>query len=90
MYLVDTNIFLEIFLEQDRAGEAEEFLKNTPTEQLHISDFSLYSIGIILFRRRKYDAFSTFVKDVLLEGGVALLRLSPLDFGDVIKAAKEV
>ncbi|CAB50089.1 PIN domain-containing protein [Pyrococcus abyssi] len=88
MYLVDTNVFLEIFLNQEKANEAEEFLTKTPTEYSHISDFSLYSIGIILSRQKKYAVFSDFVEDVLLEGGVTLLRLSPFDLGSVINAAE--
>ncbi|AEC51951.1 hypothetical protein PNA2_1035 [Pyrococcus sp. NA2] len=63
-------------------------MTKTPTEHLQISDFSLYSIGIILFRQKKYTVFSDFVEDVLLEGGVTLLRLSPFDFGSVINAAE--
>lgn len=51
MFLVDTNVFLEVFLEQKRAEESREFLLNAPADSLHISDFSLYSIGIILMRR---------------------------------------
>ena len=89
MYLVDTNIFLEVLLEQEKADEAERFLREVPTEHLHVSDFSLYSIGIILFKLKKHDIFSEFVKDVFVNGGIALLRLSFFDFEDVIKASKK-
>ena len=89
MYLVDTNIFLEIFLEQEKANEAERFLKEVPTEHLHVSDFTLYSIGIILFKQRKYDTFSEFVEDVFVRGGITLLRLSFFDFEEAIKASKK-
>ena len=58
-------------------------------EHLHVSDFSLYSIGIILFKLKKHDIFSEFVKDVFVNGGIALLRLSFFDFEDVIKASKK-
>ena len=89
MYLVDTNIFLEILLGQEMANNAEDFLRNTPTERLHVSDFSLYSIGIILFRLGKHEVFSEFVKDIFVNGGVTLLRLSFFDFDDVIKASEK-
>ena len=89
MYLVDTNIFLEILLGQEKADSAENFLRNTPTERLHVSDFSLYSIGIILFRLGKHKVFSEFVKDIFMNGGVTLLRLSFFDFDDVIKASEK-
>ena len=39
--LVDTNIFLEVLLEQTREHEAKEFLAKTNTHEFFISDFSL-------------------------------------------------
>lgn len=89
MYLIDTNIFLEVLLDQEKADEVERFLKEVPTERLHVSDFSLYSIGIIMLKQKKYDAFSEFVEDVFLRGGINLLRLSVFDIGEVINASKK-
>lgn len=89
MYLIDTNIFLEILLEQDKADEAEKFLKEIPAEHLHVSDFSVFSIGIILFRQRKHDVLLEFVEDVFVRGGVILLRLSLFDFEEVVKVSKK-
>ncbi|MHA1505758.1 MAG: type II toxin-antitoxin system VapC family toxin [Candidatus Asgardarchaeia archaeon] len=88
MYLVDTNIFLEIFLEQKKADEAEEFLRKIPSEHLHISDFSLYSIGIILFRQGKHETFLDFVEDVFMRGKITILRLSLFDVNEIIKSSK--
>ncbi len=53
MYLVDTNVFLEILLDQENADNAERFLRETSPSELAVSDFSVYSIGIILFRQKK-------------------------------------
>ncbi len=64
MYLVDTNIFLEILLEQARKITCKNFL-STHTGHLHISDFSLHSIGVILFRNGKEDVFKKFIQDAL-------------------------
>jgi len=89
MYLVDTNIFLELLLEQEKANEAEDFLRKVPTEHLHVSDFSLYSIGIILFKLKKHEVFSEFVSDVFVKGGVTLLRLSFFDFDSVVRASEK-
>ena len=49
MYLIDTNVLLELLLEQEEADQAEQFLRAIPGQQLYISEFALYSIGIILF-----------------------------------------
>ncbi len=64
MFLIDTNIFLEILLDQERSSECKEFL-NKNSEKIFISDFSLHSIGVILFRNKKREIFLDFVQDVL-------------------------
>lgn len=74
MFLVDTNVLLEVLLEQQRAEEAKEFLLNAPADSLHISDFSLYSIGIILVRRHLSETFRLFLQDV--EAGMHIIRLN--------------
>jgi predicted nucleic acid-binding protein len=47
MYFIDTNVFLEILLAQDKKDICKDFL-NSNVENLSISDFSLHSIGVIL------------------------------------------
>lgn len=61
MFLADTNIFLEILLEQDKKEECKRFLINN-IGNLSITDFSLHSIGVILFRYNKEDIFQKFVE----------------------------
>ena len=48
-FLYDTNIFLEILLNQDKKEQAKEILDNH-LDQFFISDFSLHSIGVILIK----------------------------------------
>ena len=48
--LVDTNIFLEVLLEQSRANDAKKLLIKTNAYDFLISDFSLHSIGV--FRKK--------------------------------------
>ena len=64
MYLVDTNIFLEILLQQDKSEKCKTFL-NDNLGLLNISDFSLHSIGVILFRQNQESAFQRFIADTL-------------------------
>jgi hypothetical protein len=87
MYLVDTNVWLEPLLQQERAEEAVQFLTQTPTENLFISDFSFNSIGLILTRRnRRLDLLLDFVRDVFTDGAVGLVRLEPQDTPDIVAA----
>ncbi len=64
MFLVDTNVFLEILLNQDKKDDCKAFLNNN-IGNLNITDFSLHSIGVILFRYGKEDIFRRFVEDVM-------------------------
>ncbi len=63
-FLVDTNVFLEILLNQDKKEHCKMFLNNN-IGILNIADFSFHSIGVILFRYAKEDIFQKFIKDVI-------------------------
>jgi len=52
--LLDTNVFLEIILEQKNASEAKQILLRADMHECFITDYSLHSIGTILFRRNKH------------------------------------
>src|SRR5215470_9320518 len=87
MYLVDTNIWLERLLDQDRSEEVGEFLQRVANDQLYLTDFTLHSIGIILLKLNEAETFSRFVQDVLINGGVRLVGLQPDDMTSIIEAA---
>lgn len=69
MFLVDTNVFLEVLLEQENSKTAEGFLLKTPPELVHISDFTLYSIGIIMTRAKRERSFSSLQRKTQRGGG---------------------
>ena len=64
MFLADTNIFLEILLEQEKISDCKKFLENNYSK-IYLSDFSLHSIGVILYRYNKQEIFRDFIQDVL-------------------------
>ena len=66
MYLLDTNILLELLLNQKKADEVERLLLETPPEMLSVSEFTIDSIGVILIRRIMHDIFLKAVEDMLL------------------------
>ena len=79
MYLVDTNIFLEALLEQDRDAEVNSFLESIDLSTICITDLSLYSIGILLFRLKKFALFTPFLDETVLDGvGVHSLSVEDL------------
>ena len=73
MYLIDTNVFLEILLSQERRETCKRFL-DTNIGSIYITDFSLHSIGVILFRNAKEDIFQKFAEDVISNIEVIGLR----------------
>jgi len=86
MYLIDTNIFLEILLAQKQKDICKEFLVSN-IEQIYISDFSLHSIGVILFRNNKESIFNKFVKDIIRK--IKVLTLSEELYSDLTDVKKE-
>ena len=63
-YLVDTNIFLEILLNQAGRKRCEAFLRSEKGAAW-ISDFTLHSIGVLLFRQKRPELFDKFAADTL-------------------------
>jgi predicted nucleic acid-binding protein len=88
MYLIDTNIILELLLNQTRSDEVDKFLRTNPLENLYISDFSVYSIGILLLKQKLQDVFMQFIEDFLLDGGVQVKRLSLQDMVTIVNISK--
>lgn len=87
--LLDTNIFLEIILSQNEAEQAKNLLLKSAQHELFITDYSLHSIGLLLFRRKQHESFRAFLDDVLLNGGIGVLSLLPDDMDLVISASQK-
>lgn len=64
MCLIDTNIFLEILLSQEKKDVCKKILDTNIGNQ-YLSDFSLHSIGVILFKNGKETIFQKFAVDVV-------------------------
>ncbi len=84
MFLVDTNVWLEILLEQERAAEARQFVQGLEAENLAITEFSLYSLGVILTRLKKDELFEDFLSDTIEDSGVIRIRLEIPDLKALI------
>ncbi|NIM16967.1 MAG: PIN domain-containing protein [Candidatus Aminicenantes bacterium] len=89
MYLVDTNIWLELLLEQDRWQEVKSFFEKVNTDHIHITEFAVYSIGIILSRYEKTDVFKDFITDLIHDSQVDIIRLQGEDHFKIIEAMEE-
>lgn len=79
MYLIDTNVWLERLLDQEHAKEVGRFLDAMPSELFSMTDFTFHSIGIVMTRLNRKDAFLQFVQDTFIDGVVSLIHLKPED-----------
>lgn len=89
MYLVDTNVWLERLLDQDRSEEVGRFLDRTPSDELLVTDFGFHSIAIDLCRLKKKDLLLAFVQDAFVDGAVRLVHLRPHDTPRVLAVAAD-
>ena len=54
-----------------------------------MSDYSLHSIGLLLFRRKQHDVFGQFLTDMISNVGVKMTTLLARDMEVVINAAQK-
>jgi predicted nucleic acid-binding protein len=85
-FLIDTNIFLEILLGQERKEKCKIYL-NQRLGKIYISDFSLHSIGVILFKLEKQNKFDLFLDDILPR--IETLGLPLIDYKKVRKISSK-
>ena len=86
MYLVDTNIWLERLLDQERSDEVGEFLSAVHSDQMGITDFSLHSIGVITARLKRPEIFTAFLSDACIEGAVSVISLVPEQLQKLVRS----
>jgi len=85
MFLVDSNIFLEVLLNQRKKSECKKFLSDN-IDVLHTTDFSLHSIGVIMFKYGNEEDFVNFTEDVLPNIKVLTLPVNQYaELGDIKK-----
>jgi len=84
VYLVDTNIWLERLLDQERSEEVKRFLGNICSQKLFMTDFSFHSIAIILTKLKEIETLKKFIQDVFIYGEVNLISLSVEEIFEVI------
>lgn len=88
MFLVDTNIWLERMLDQEKSDEVKAFLESVDSDELWITDFSLHSIGVILVRLNQHEKFAGFIEDLFEYGEVKIATLIPTDLIEVLALAR--
>jgi predicted nucleic acid-binding protein len=73
-FLFDTNIFLEVLLSQDKKETCKKLLIDFQGP-IFISEFSVHSIGIILFKQKKFQYFDQFINDIAINASIITIPL---------------
>lgn len=83
--MLDTNIWLEVLLEQEKENQVHKFLSQTDSSYLNITDFTIFSIGIILSKLEEFEILDKFYRDVVYHSGVNIIRLTPPEVLKIIE-----
>jgi len=91
MYLVDTNIFLEVLLSGPRKNECEQFLGylRKGRETGVITDFSVHSILVIMEGFGKRGELKIFLQSLLAYEGLNVYATTLVDEVDAIDMSYE-
>ncbi len=64
MYLLDSCVFLEILLEQNKSQVVKDFLNNCSKNDISITNFSLHSICAYLTKNKKTEILKDFILEL--------------------------
>ncbi|MBO3769420.1 MAG: type II toxin-antitoxin system VapC family toxin [Candidatus Brockarchaeota archaeon] len=98
MFLIDTNIFLELFLNREKADECESFLEEVSSGDLEavVTRFSIHAIEailnnpklILIFLRNIENSLGLTVYDTSMDEEMAvsmIMEEKKLDFDDALQ-----
>jgi predicted nucleic acid-binding protein len=72
MYLVDTNIFLEVLLARSRRESCKKFLRKLRDGEKRgiVTDFTIHSIIVIMDSFKRLEALKTFLQSLTAYKGL--------------------
>ena len=82
MYFIDTNIFLEIELKQNKSEQCKEFLKRVLNGEIQAftSDFNLDSVAVIMGAKKcRAKSIFKFLLDIMAFEGLTIYSLNMVD-----------
>ena len=90
-YLIDTNIFLEVLLEQDNKESCLDLLKIVEEGEIQviITSFALHSIAIILEKLKGIDSYRDFLGVIAASAGLMTYSTTPHDEIEICTISKK-
>lgn len=90
-YLIDTNIFLEVLLDQDNKESCVELLEKIEKGEIHaiVTSFALHSIAIILEKLEGIDSYRKFLELLTDFEGLVTYSTTPQDEIEICETSKK-
>lgn len=91
MYLIDTNIFLEVMLSRERKEECKRLLKALRNGKIRsiVTDFTIHSIIVLLDRLKRLKELRTFLLSLTAYKGLYIYTTSIAEEVKAIEIAEE-
>ncbi len=89
MYLIDTNVFLEVLLARSRREGCKSFLRRVVSgeRECAVTDFTVHSIIVVMDGLKRLEALKTFLGSLNAYKGLRTLSTSlPVEIGAVEQA----
>lgn len=77
-----------IFAGSRKIKRSRNIFREIESQVLFLSEFSLYSLGIICNKRKKDEAFQLFLTDAIITSIIRVLILDKNDYADLMIALK--
>lgn len=89
-YLIDTNIFLEVLLNQDNKESCLALLELIEKGEIQVivTSFALHSIAIILEKLKGIDYYRDFLEIITTSEGLMTYSTTPQDEIEICKISK--
>ena len=89
--LIDTNIFLEVFLNQDRADHCSNFLEKVDRGELSgfVTDFTIHGLAVVLERAGKGDSLAQVFTSLSAFQGSTVLHASLMEHAEIALFARQ-
>ena len=91
MYLVDTNIFLEVLLSQKRKDECKKFLSMLRDGKIEgvVTDFTIHSIIVLMDGLKKLAELKIFLSSLTAYKGLYVYTTSIFDEINAVEVAEK-
>jgi predicted nucleic acid-binding protein len=86
--LIDSSIWLERLRQQERDEEVKRLLDALFDDEIAISEFSVYSVGIIAMGNDRGAIYGQFLKDLFVDGECRAEPLGSMPTGSSLKRGR--